>query len=78
MKDAGKPVMRPQQGFQNHGEGPPDSRGGRAVNQRSEGRSRISKDFIMDVVGTRWRMRKESPVDFQTLYVIVWVITKDR
>lgn len=37
---------------------------GRNVNQKSEGRSRLSKDFTEDRVGAMQRMRRESPVVF--------------
>lgn len=36
----------------------------------------FSKDFIVDMVGTMQRMRRESLVDLQILCVTVWMITK--
>ena len=59
--------------FEHHNEGQTGNGDGRDMNQRSEGRRRFAKDFIVDMVGTMQRMRRESLVDLQIFCVTVWM-----
>lgn len=74
MKVLRKSVMR----LQHHDEGQIGSRDRRDMNQRSEGRNRSFKDFIVDMLRVMHKMRRESPVDFQIFCVTVYVMTKVR